>query len=145
MTENGGPLWLQTTYYPYMHASLYGRGTVLQSVAKSPKYDSKDFTDVPYLESISVYNEEKGEVTIFAVNRHLSEQLELDIDVRSFGNVRIIEHVVLEHENLKAANTKAQPNNVLPHNGGNAKVDNGFIKAALGKASWNVIRLQVIS
>jgi alpha-L-arabinofuranosidase len=59
MTENGGPLWLQTTYYPYLHASLYGRGTVLHPLIASPKYDSKDFSNVPYLGAISVYNEEQ--------------------------------------------------------------------------------------
>ncbi|KTD87768.1 hypothetical protein UQ64_08390 [Paenibacillus etheri] len=62
MTENGGPLWLQTTYYPYLHTSLYGRGTLLHPLISSPKYDSKDFSDVPYLEAISVYNEEQNEV-----------------------------------------------------------------------------------
>lgn len=143
MTENGGPLWLQTTYYPYLHASLYGRGTVLHPIISSPKYDSKDFTDVPYLEAISVFNEEQGEVTIFAVNRHLSERLELNVDVRSFGEVSILEHLVLEHVDLKATNTKTKPDNVVPHKGGNAKTDDGYVKADLSKASWNVLRLQI--
>ena len=29
MTANGGAAWKQTIYYPYMHASVFGRGTVL--------------------------------------------------------------------------------------------------------------------
>lgn len=115
---------------------------MLHPIISSPKYDSKDFTDVPYLEAISVFNEELGEITIFAVNRHLSEGLELDVDVRSFGDVSIIEHIVLEHDDLKANNTKTNPSNVVPHNRGTAKADNGNVKAMLGKASWNVIRLQ---
>lgn len=142
MTENGGPLWLQTTYYPYLHASLYGRGTVLHPLISSPKYDSKDFTDVPYLEAISVYNEELNEVTVFAVNRHLSEGLELDVDLRSFSSVNIIEHIVLEHEDIKAVNTKSNPHNVMPSQG-KAVVEGGHVKALLAKASWNVIRLRV--
>ena len=47
-----------------MHASVYGRGTVLQTAVSSPKYDAKDFTDVPYLESVSVFNEEAEELTV---------------------------------------------------------------------------------
>lgn len=132
MTENGGPLWLQTTYYPYLHASLYGRGTVLHPLISSPKYDSKDFTDVPYLEAISVYNEELNEVTVFAVNRHLSEGLELDVDLRSFSSVNIIEHIVLEHEDIKAINTKSNPHNVMPSQG-KAVVEGGHVKALLAK------------
>ena len=30
MTENGGPAWKQTTYYPLYYASLYGRGEALE-------------------------------------------------------------------------------------------------------------------
>lgn len=142
MTETNGAIWLQTTYYPFLHASNFGRGTVLQSVISSPKYDSKDFTDVPYLEAITVYDEEQGLVTIFAVNRHLEEQMELNLDLRSFGDVSVIEHLVLESEDLKATNTKANPRNVVPHAGGKTVVDNGSAQAFLPKASWNVIRLQ---
>lgn len=141
-TENGGPLWLQSTYYPFLHASVYGRGTVLHAITSSPKYDSKDYTDVPYLEAISVHNEESGEVTIFAVNRHLGESMELDVDLRSFGAASLIEHIVLENDDLMAVNTKANPNNVVPRSGGRSAIDNGRVKTQLAKASWNVIRLQ---
>nr|WP_274654979.1 alpha-N-arabinofuranosidase [Paenibacillus humicola] len=144
MTANGGPAWKQTIYYPYMHASRFGRGTVLVPLVKSPKYDAKDYTDVPYLESVAVHNEEAGEVTIFAVNRHLSEPLPFEIDLRSFGGFRLVEHIVLEHEDLKAANTIDAPDRVKPHGGGSAAVaDDGRIEAQLGKASWNVIRLKL--
>ncbi|BFT74116.1 alpha-N-arabinofuranosidase [Paenibacillus sp. P36] len=144
MTENGGPVWLQTTYYPYLHASLYGRGKVLHPVIRSPKYDSKDYTDVPYLEAISVYNEEQSQITVFAVNRHLSETLDLDINLRSFREVRLVEHLVLEHDDLKATNTKLHPENVIPHNQGTARMEEGHVQARLSKSSWNVIRLDVI-
>jgi len=143
MTENGGSAWAQTIFYPYMHASLYGRGQSLVPLVQSPKYDTKSITDIPYLESIAVHNEENGEVTIFAVNRHLEESLSFEADLRSFGNCLLIEHLVLENGDLKAVNTVANPGRVQPHNQGNAKVDGSKIAASLGKASWNVIRLQL--
>lgn len=142
MTETGGSLWLQTTYYPFLHASNFGRGTVLQSIVDSPKYDTKDFTDVPYLESVSVFDEEQGVLTIFAVNRHLEEPMELNVDVRSFEEVRLIEHIVLESDDLKAVNTKTEPNRVAPRSGGQSKVDKGRVHSVLSRASWNVIRLE---
>jgi len=144
MTENGGAAWKQTIYYPYMHASIFGRGNALVPLVKSPKYDTKDFTDVPYLESVAVHNEEKGEVTVFAVNRHLTDTLSLDIDLRSFGACQIIEHIVLEHEDLKAVNTADAPDRVKPHTAGNAAVvEGGKIQSILAKASWNVIRIKL--
>lgn len=140
MTENNGKAWKQTIFYPYLHASRYGRGISLMPVVESEKYDSKDFTDIPYLDSAVVYDEEGDALTIFAVNRHLSEPLELTVDVRSFDGYRIVEHTVLEHDDLKATNSPIEEK-VAPNNGGNAKLENGIVKANLGKASWNVIRL----
>jgi len=140
MTENGGAAWKQTIYYPYMHASVYGRGIALNPVIVSDKYDSKDFTDVPYLESAAVYNDEKDEVVVFAVNRSLESALELTCDVRSFAGYRVAEHIVLENPDLKAANT-AGSEKVKPHSDGNAKLDDGIVTALLPKQSWNVIRL----
>ncbi|UJF34166.1 arabinosylfuranosidase ArfA [Paenibacillus hexagrammi] len=145
MTVNGGAAWKQTIYYPYMHTSVFGRGTVLVPLIQSPKYDAKDYTDVSYLEAVAVHNEEKSEVTIFAVNRHLEEALPLELDLRSFGASRIIEHIVLESDDLKAANTADAPDNVKPHHGGSAAVtDSGQVQATLSKASWNVIRLKLV-
>lgn len=140
MTENGGKSWRQTIFYPYMHASMYGRGVSLQPVVSSPKYDSRKFTDVPYLDTAVVYNEEDEQLTIFAVNRHLESSLELTIDVRGFEGYRVAEHIVLEHDDLRAVNT-AQDEAVKPHSGGNARVNDGIVETALSKASWNVIRL----
>jgi alpha-L-arabinofuranosidase len=143
MTENGGKAWAQSIFYPYMHASVYGRGQALVPLIQSPKYDTKEITDVPYLESVAVYNEEKGEVTVFAVNRDLENALPLEVDLRSFGSCSVIEHLVLENDNLKAVNSAVDSNRVQPHANGSAKADGNRINARLGKASWNVIRVSV--
>jgi len=140
MTAKGGDAWKQTIFYPYMHASKYGRGTALLPVIESPKYDSKEFTDVPYLESIAIYNEENEELTVFAVNRSLDAPLRLHLDVRSYPGLRVLEHIVLENGDPKATNTQAEPNKVAPHRGGDASVDGGGAVATLPKFSWNVIR-----
>lgn len=124
-----------------MHASVFGRGVVLQPVVKSDKYDSKDFTDVPYLDSIAVLNEEKDELTVFAVNRNLEGGLDFDCHLRGFEDYKIVEHIVLTHDDLKATNTAAQPENVVPRANGNSRLEAGHIKSMLPKASWNVIRL----
>jgi len=140
MTETGGAIWKQSIYYPYLHVSKYGRGNALKPIISSPVYDSKDFTDVPYLESIAVHNPENDELTIFAVNRHLTETLYLECDVRNFEEYQIIEHIVLENEDLKATNTP-ELERVKPHSNGNAYLDGGTVVTNLASKSWNVIRL----
>ena len=93
------------------------------------------------MESVAVYNEEADEVTIFAVNRNLEEDVELSTDVRSFEGYRILEHIVLENEDLKAVNDLGMEK-VAPANADNrSSLDDGVMTSVLKKASWNVIRL----
>jgi alpha-N-arabinofuranosidase len=140
MTEENGPAWKQTIYYPYLHASKYGRGIALQPVLSSPKHDTIDFTDVTDIESIAVYNEENDEITIFAVNRNLTEDIVLTCDVRSFEGVKIIEHIVLENNDMKIVNSP-QKEAVVPVKVDRSELSDGILTTCLNKASWNVIRL----
>jgi hypothetical protein len=61
-----------------MHLSNYGRGYTLDSRVISPKHDTKEFTDVPDIESIATISEDKESLTIFAVNRNMEEDILFD-------------------------------------------------------------------
>lgn len=141
MTSNGGTAWKQTIFYPYMHVSNFGRGVALNPVISSPKYDTKDFTDVNALESAAVYNEEKEELTIFALNRDMNDPLEFECNIRGFEGYKVIEHIVLKNDDVFAVNTEADPARVVPESIGDAKVLDGIVTAELSRLSWNVIRL----
>ncbi|MFW5992049.1 MAG: alpha-N-arabinofuranosidase [Halanaerobiaceae bacterium] len=142
MTEKGGGAWKQTIFYPFLHASLYGRGDVLSPVISSPVYDSKDYKDVNILDAVGVINEDKGELTVFVVNREQEDKLELDCKLNNLENYRVIEHIVMEHEDIKATNSAENPENVKPHKNGNASIEKNLLLADLPPLSWNVIRLK---
>lgn len=143
MTQpKGGQAWIQSIYWPFLHASLYGRGTVLHTAADSPRYDSKTFTDVPYLESVSIYNQEKGEVTIFAVNRSTDSELVLSTTLEGFSQVNLIEHITLNHPDLQIVNGPGA-DNIRPRKVSGAVVEGKTVTAALPPVSWNVLRLSV--
>lgn len=141
MTTNCGNSWRQTIFYPYMHVSNFGRGTALHPIISSPKYDTKDFTDVPVLESAAVYNEENQEITVFALNRDMEDALDFECSIRGFEGYKLKEHIVMKNDDLFAVNTAADPFRVVPQNNGDAQVSDGLITAKLFKLSWNVIRL----
>ena len=141
MTRRGGGAWVQTIYWPLMHASVYGRGTALRPVAESPVYDCADYDRVPLLDASATLAEDGG-VTIFAVNRSLEEDLELSADLRDFGPLRVAEHLVLHHDDVKAVNTEAAPDTVSPFLGDPGLLDGGRLTIALPALSWNVIRLE---
>lgn len=142
MTSNDGGAYRQTIFYPFMHASTYGRGYVLNPIIKSPLYDSKDYTDVPVLQSAAVVNDDKGELTIFAVNKDMESNLLLECDLRNFSEYSLIEHIVLQHDDVNAINTEINPYNVVPHNNGSSEFKDGILTGVLDKLSWNVIRFR---
>jgi len=140
-TVNGGPVWCQTTYYPFLHASRYGSGNVLHLQIRSPSYANPTFDAVPVLEAVATMDEEHGTLTIFAVNRNQDGMLPLEGDLRGFEGYRVVEHLVLEHRDPKATNRAGAPDSVAPHGNGDASIDRGALTATLPMLSWNVIRL----
>jgi len=143
MTAKGGPAWRQTIFYPFLHASKYGRGTVLDVRVQSPVYESKLYGGVPCLEAVAVADEERGALTIFAVNRSTTEKLELEAALDGFEGMRLIEHIELAHDDPKATNTRENPNEVVPQvSAGKAKIDGALLDARLEPLSWNVLRLR---
>ena len=140
MTSDTGA-WRQTIFYPFLHASLYGNGTALNTLVNAPLYDSKNFCDVPYLDSVVTFDEEAETLTIFAVNKSFDEDLEVSCDLRQFKDYRVIEHIELHDEDLKAVNTEADPNRIAPAYSTASKLEDGTLKTILRHKSWNVIRL----
>jgi len=140
MTEKGGEAWVQSIYWPFLQASRYGRGTVMQGILRAPLSDTKDFTDVPVVDAVAVRNEETGEVTVFAANRDLAESVVFETELRGFGQMCVVEHSVLANDDIHAFNTKDQPGNVKPA-AGKAEFEGGILSASLPKCSWNMIRL----
>lgn len=139
MTENEGGAWKQTIYYPFLHASKFGRGTALQSVVHSTTHDSSKHSDVTDVESVAVYNEEKEEVTIFAVNRSVKEDALFEADVTCFEGYHVIEYLALENDDMKVTNA-ITGEKVTPCRKTQYQLSDGIFTANLKKCSWNVIR-----
>lgn len=138
--KDGGAAWRQTIFYPFLHTSKYGRGTVLQPVINTPVHDTSQHENVTDIESVTVWNEEKEELSIFIVNRNLTEDMELVTDIRGFEGYKIIEHIVLENSDMKIVNS-AGAEVVSPKIVNQSVMDGGIISSCIHKTSWNVIRL----
>ena len=141
MTEPGGAAWCQTTYYPYFFASVYGRGEALQLAVKSPGYNSQVADNVPYLDIAGVHDEAGRTLTFFAVNRHASEKLDLELDLQGFGKAKITDHQVMANADLEAVNTLSAPIAVTPKKGSDAELKDGRLKARLPPYSYQMMRL----
>ncbi|MBQ8344079.1 MAG: alpha-N-arabinofuranosidase [Clostridia bacterium] len=131
MTENGGKAWKQTIFYPYMYASLFGNGITLKADTVSISYKSKEGWDIPYLYTSVVDNKERNEVIVFAANRSLDEDMELNIDLNGY-NCTLTQHTELYCDDLNTVNTKDNEA-LFPVNREIAD------KIILKKHSWNML------
>jgi len=145
-TETGGGSWRQTIFYPLLHASTWGRGTVCDARVESPRYDSQAHGAVPFLEAVVVADVgDSGEangLTIFAVNRSQSDWLDLELTAGGYGEFAVVERIEYGHPDLKAMNGAASPARAVPRVVPDVTaLDRGRAAWRLAPLSWNVIRL----
>ncbi|MEO8009609.1 MAG: alpha-N-arabinofuranosidase [Betaproteobacteria bacterium] len=155
MTETGGPVWRQTIFHPFSHFSNFGRGRVLRARIKSPTYAASYFDprgahdlwfplpEVPYLKLAAVHDEQAGALTLFALNRSLTEEMPLRVNAAGFSGLVVERALQLHDTDLKAVNTKDNPGRVKPSTLAGVQVEGNTLTATLLPASWNVIRVMV--
>lgn len=141
VTERNGASWVQPIYYPFQYMSEYGRGKVLELVCDIPCYKSSRYGDIPYLDVLPVYQEQKKELVYFIVNR-CEEDMELEICPEGFALIEVLQHVVLEHADLKATNL-GNPGNVTPKELADVQLADEKVELILHPYSWNMLRIRV--
>lgn len=144
-TKPGGGILKQSTYYPFLQVSKYGRGKALKVLSRTPVIETKQWGEAPLLQIAATMDEETESVTLFVLNTDVNDSINLTLDMRSFGKTEIIEHLIMNGDNLYAANTFENPETVVPkyvptdtHTN-----DGGVFNLNLQKLSWNVIRFTI--
>lgn len=140
-TKTGGGVFEQTIFFPFMHVSNYGRGVALNPLIDCPKYDCKEFTDVPFLEAIATYDEENEEAVIFCVNKNLTESAIVTIDLLDFQGFKATEFISMDGHDKKEENGFDHVN-VKPHGNAVPTNDDNTLTVNLRPLSWNVIKLK---
>ena len=143
MTENGGPAWKQTTYYPYQFASVFGRGDAMAVAVDGPTYNAKVADDVPYLDVAAVRAADGKMLTLFMVNRHPTEALSIDVDLAGFEATGVAQHIMMTSDDLGATNTAKHQNRIVPTKGKGVGIRDGDLKGKLAAHSYHVIRVEI--
>src|SRR5690606_7728004 len=121
---------------------IFGRGTALQLVTKSPGYETTHAKDTPFVDVSGVHNEEEGTLSFFLVNRHTSESIETEVSLQGFAGGTIIDHQVMTHPDLKAVNTAGKQDEVAPRKGDGASIADGTLKVTLPPYSYQMVRVK---
>lgn len=142
MTEKGGGLWLQTIYYPFYYFANYAKGIVLEGRVSCPGYDCGGIGEVPYLDTVTIWNPKKEEVILFVVNRNEEESLEVELRLEGFIPKNIISFIQMHAEDRKMTN-QHDHGAVVPEEAGGGTVDGECCKAEVLPLSFNMLRIEV--
>ena len=136
---------IRSGYYPLIKQVIdYGQGVALAPTLSSPELPCETAQDVPMLYSAAVYNQDKREVAIFAVNNG-EEDLEVSLGLHDLGKADLVEHTVIKGDGVDydTPNTMEAPDRLMPKpqdsRGQFAK--DGTVHFA--PRSWNFLRFQV--
>lgn len=139
MTETGGAAWRQTIFHPFAQAARFARGEVLRTKVESDSFSAGTRDGLPCLLASVVFDAERDAVTILALNRHATDELELEADLRGFGEDRgVTAALELHHRDLKAINRREAPAEVAPAERRDVTLAGERLRVSLKPLSWNV-------
>ncbi|MBZ5582618.1 MAG: alpha-N-arabinofuranosidase [Acidobacteriia bacterium] len=100
--SNDKGIYLQTIYYPLQLFANNTRGKALQLYVDSPKYRSRQFDEVPYLDSSASLD--NGSLVINVVNRHGDQAVETDFELEDKQFAGPVQVAEVNGPDIKSAN-----------------------------------------
>jgi len=141
MTEPGGKAWRQTIFFPFAHVANLARGVALRQTVESETFVSKTLGELDYVLSSICHDAAAKRISIFALNRHLTEPIDLAVELRgAAGSLRFENGEVLAGFGLESVNSAAGEA-IHPSPQREATVTDGALRTRLPPASWNVFTL----
>jgi alpha-N-arabinofuranosidase len=142
MTEPGGRSWRQTTFHPFALTAGHAAGEVLRLAVDAPVQETAKFGPVPVIDAVATHDPETGGVVVFAVNRSLTDDVALGVDLRGFPGLRVADAVTLSNPDHTWSATAEDATSVLPRTNTSAKVADDHAHVDLPPVSWSMLRLE---
>jgi alpha-N-arabinofuranosidase len=95
-------LFLQTIYYPLQLFASNSKGKSLELFVDSPKYKSRRFDDIPYLDASAAYD--NGSLVLNVVNRHRSQPIEAEFEAQDKQFTGAVDAAEVNGPDIKAEN-----------------------------------------
>ena len=88
---------------------------------------------VPYLKLSAVHDDKAGTLTLFALNRHLKDDMTVEVTTKGFSKLAVAKAHQLHDKDLKALNTAKQPDRIKPLPLRDIEVRDGGLRATLAR------------
>lgn len=133
----------QSIYYPIMLFSKLANGQALDVQVQSPRYETKQFGDMPLLDVSSSYNPETGRNAIFIVNRSMSESTPVSLNWQDRHPRSVVSAHQVAGTDPKAANSFENPNAITAVAIENPKIQDNCAELLLPPLSFTSIEVEL--
>ncbi|HTZ84075.1 MAG TPA: alpha-N-arabinofuranosidase [Candidatus Acidoferrales bacterium] len=113
---NANGLFQQTIYYPYRWALQFARGSVLDLLVESSKYEVPEMDPVAHIDVAGSLDQSAGKLSLFTLNRDLSKSQDVEVVWEDVAPTRFLSGSLLTGDDLKASNSFEAPKKVSPQN-----------------------------
>ncbi|GAB2510312.1 alpha-L-arabinofuranosidase C-terminal domain-containing protein [Microbacterium petrolearium] len=145
-SEEGGPAWRQSIFWPFARIAQAARGRILRLAVDSSQVPTPKFGDVDAVDAAATWDEENGRIALFLANRSLDDAASVTVDLRglSAGQLRSAEVLTVpEGGDRHAKNTETEQDNVGLVPLREVGVEDGALRATLPPLSWAVVEFDV--
>lgn len=144
-TEEQGPAWRQTIFFPFAVMAKTATGQILQAKVRSDRYPNKLYGDADLVDVSATWDEEQGTVALFVANRSLTETADVEVVLRGWHPQSVASAQVLaapEGFDRFATNTaEQQPVGMVGLD--SVRVEQDHVEIRLPALCWGVVVLNV--
>lgn len=131
----------QTIFYPFSYAANNAHGTTLKSIVKCERIYGTEKSANSLNVSIT-HNEEKREVCVFICN-YLGTEQDVLLELRSFGQLKCIENVIIQYDDLSLTNSNEDADKVKPSIEEPIDISlEGTANLLIKRFSWNFMKFK---
>ncbi|GEL97906.1 arabinosylfuranosidase ArfA [Cellulomonas terrae] len=145
-SEEGGPAWRQSIFWPFARTAALARGVILRTAVTSDRYDTARFDAVDLVDVSATWDEERGRVALFLAHRGLDEDAEVTVDLRGWTAGRVTRAEVLtvpEGGDRHTTNAQDAQDRVGLRPLDGVRAEGGAVTLGLPPLSWAVVELEV--
>ncbi len=141
LTMKNGEAIRQTLFFPFKNAANHTvSGKVLKPIITGPKFNSKH-GETHYVSTSITNDEENKLITVFLTN-YSKEYMDIELEIRSFGNLKPVYHEILNSENIENKNTFANPNLVVPKQLSLPNINDNKVSLILSAESYHMLQFK---
>lgn len=118
MTQNNGPAWKQTVFYPFAFAAHHAVGDAFAPTIHSSQVHTESYGEVDAVRAVVTFDQQTHSGCVLMVNRDMQHTTELQLDLQDllpntqFTEIIADEQVLLHDDNPYATNTIEHPDRV---------------------------------